>query len=347
MKPLLRTTVTALAILLLVQTFVTLGVVQPIRVEGVSMAPTLDGARLLVDRTSAAPRRWEVVVARRPDDATRLCVKRVLGMPGERVAFREGDLWINGCRAVKPLPTQQAMRVPVAIDSSTWRSESDAWRRIEQRWESQPTDRPEMLRFTPAVGWPIYDDLPLNANVSRRLQPVADVQLTAAVRLRDTGGVAMAIEQGRSRIVARISRHGAELGRERDGEAVSAKRTKHAVGETLRVTLSSFDATPQLAITGGPTLALAELAPRPVTGLAIAAEAGSRVGVADLQVWRDVYYEADPRRGARDSAAPWRLGRADYFLVGDNQAVSLDSRTWRPAAGVPRRLLVGRVGLAW
>ncbi|MGL4513978.1 MAG: signal peptidase I [Lacipirellulaceae bacterium] len=37
----------------------------------------------------------------------------------------------------------------------------------------------------------------------------------------------------------------------------------------------------------------------------------------------------------------WRLGPDEWFVVGDNQAVSHDSRNWDAAPGVPTRLIVG------
>ena len=63
------------------------------------------GQRLLVDRTAFAfrrPRRWEVVVFRSPEDTGQLCVKRVIGLPGETVALENGQLRINGRRVSAP-----------------------------------------------------------------------------------------------------------------------------------------------------------------------------------------------------------------------------------------------------
>jgi signal peptidase I len=39
----------------------------------------------------------------------------------------------------------------------------------------------------------------------------------------------------------------------------------------------------------------------------------------------------------------WRLGPDEWFVVGDNQAASRDSRNWDAAAGVRTRLIVGTV----
>ena len=72
-------------------TWLVMGLVVPVTVAGSSMAPTLDEPqRLLVDRTAFAwrePRRWEdrrlpFAAMRRAD----LCIKRVVGLPGETVA---------------------------------------------------------------------------------------------------------------------------------------------------------------------------------------------------------------------------------------------------------------------
>ncbi len=57
------------------------------------MEPALsEGDWLLVDPTTSRwPRRGSIVAFRQPDTGT-LAVKRVAGVPGERIAFREGYL---------------------------------------------------------------------------------------------------------------------------------------------------------------------------------------------------------------------------------------------------------------
>jgi signal peptidase I len=44
----------------------------------------------------ALPRRGDVVVFRWPGDLSQIWVKRVVGLPGDRIAMHEGRLWING-----------------------------------------------------------------------------------------------------------------------------------------------------------------------------------------------------------------------------------------------------------
>lgn len=89
---------------LLVRTWMVLGLVVPVTVAGKSMEPTLQsGDRVLVDRTAyhwRPPARGDVVVFRCPGQADTLCVKRLLGLPGETIALGDDGLWADGERVL-------------------------------------------------------------------------------------------------------------------------------------------------------------------------------------------------------------------------------------------------------
>ena len=69
-------------------------------VRGSSMEPCLhDGDRLVVDRVSysvAEVQRGDVVVLRNPRNQAIDFVKRVVALPGDRVAMRDGTLIVHG-----------------------------------------------------------------------------------------------------------------------------------------------------------------------------------------------------------------------------------------------------------
>jgi signal peptidase I len=99
---LLRDLVFALMIAALVVVFI----VQPVKVEGTSMLPRLhDGERIFVnkliyyDEYRWAPKieRGDIVVFWYPNDPTKSYIKRVIGLPGDRVEVRSGSVLINGC----------------------------------------------------------------------------------------------------------------------------------------------------------------------------------------------------------------------------------------------------------
>lgn len=78
-------------------------VVQISIVKGHSMEPSLqDGDRLVVDRVTCSlgeVHRGDVVVLRYPRNPAVDFVKRIVGLPGDRVALRSGQLWVNGVMA--------------------------------------------------------------------------------------------------------------------------------------------------------------------------------------------------------------------------------------------------------
>lgn len=90
-----------------------------------------DGDQVLVFKSAFNfrwPRRWEVAVFRNPNDTTEAYVKRVVGLPGERVQVRRGDVFINGEITRKSLDVQRGVRIlvhdhalqPTADEASDW-----------------------------------------------------------------------------------------------------------------------------------------------------------------------------------------------------------------------------------
>ncbi|PYK96076.1 MAG: signal peptidase I [Verrucomicrobia bacterium] len=77
----------------------------PIRVVGNSMAPTYHNGRInLINRLAYhwhAPRRGDVVAVRQEGTYTVL-LKRIVGMPGERIEIRRGSVIVNGIPLIEP-----------------------------------------------------------------------------------------------------------------------------------------------------------------------------------------------------------------------------------------------------
>jgi signal peptidase I len=77
---------------------------EPVLVEGDSMRPTLPpGQRLAVGPLDRPPRRGDLVVVRRePTPSGMEMVKRVVGLPGERVRLVAGRLEVDGVEVAEP-----------------------------------------------------------------------------------------------------------------------------------------------------------------------------------------------------------------------------------------------------
>ena len=82
--------------------FVILFIYQPVKVEGTSMMPTLDDQeRIFINKFVYRFHfgnidRGDTVVFWFPGDPTKSYIKRVIGMPGDRVAVDDGKVIVNG-----------------------------------------------------------------------------------------------------------------------------------------------------------------------------------------------------------------------------------------------------------
>lgn len=88
--------------------FIALGLVrlfliQPVSVDGHSMDPTLaDGERLIVLRTAKIDR-FDIVVAKEKEgNKTKEIVKRVIGLPGDTITYKDDVLYVNGKKTDEP-----------------------------------------------------------------------------------------------------------------------------------------------------------------------------------------------------------------------------------------------------
>ena len=94
----------------------------------VSGVPNSHGDQLLVQKhvyDLRTPRRWEPVVFHNPASPGEAYVKRVVGLPGDRIRIINGDVYINGEIARKDFAQQQWMRIPVCdirhlADADDW-----------------------------------------------------------------------------------------------------------------------------------------------------------------------------------------------------------------------------------
>ncbi len=344
------------------------------------------GEHVVVDRAAFAwrpPAHWDVVVFRCPHAADRLCVKRVVGLPGETVALDGGDVWIDGSPARKTLAQQQALRqlvsrlavdvrVPPGPDANAGLSTLGRW-----RWTPiQGSDTVRWLEYRPRGGKPITDASSYNQRTSYELHPVPDVMLTFRARLEGDGKLLVAApgRGGAWLLTWDAPRRSVQLHR---GDALIAEQTLPPSAGFRAWTLSLFDRQVLVAIdgrvvmavpddgTGGgvagvdrreppavlggrrPTLRVGARPPQPPNdGRLAIGTTGLRGEIRDLAVWRDVYYARRPAdrpllpTGA--AALPWRLGPAEYFVLGDNAAVSDDSRSWLAGPGLDARLVIGK-----
>lgn len=301
------------------------------------------GQRLLIDRVALmgrAPRRWEVVVARAPRQASEWCIKRIVGLPGESVALRNGDVWIDGRRAAKSLDELRAMAIRVTRGDGLardWVAEAAAW-----QWDGSSAAhessrrRVAWLQFRPARK--LTDESPCDQNESRVLNPVGDLLLACDVRTGVDGVVCL-----------RMQSHGAVFDLELDAQKRTT-RLRHN-GRTLASEAYSPDESErwmhvELAVADGRVHAALDgeesascefdSSNKSAAPATLSIEASGRVELRRPEVFRDVYYTASSRGDGQ-----YRLGADEYFVLSDNSPHGADSRDWAPADKMIGDLLVG------
>jgi signal peptidase I len=108
-REVLETVLPAILIALLINVFIG----QATRVEGQSMEPNLHSdQRLVVEKVTYrfhGPQRYDIVVLKLPNQGDELLIKRVIGLPGETVEIRGGQVFVNGEPLDEPLVDEETL----------------------------------------------------------------------------------------------------------------------------------------------------------------------------------------------------------------------------------------------
>jgi hypothetical protein len=330
---------------------------------------------VLIDRGAfwlRQPKRFEPTAFRDPTAPDRLAVKRVVASPGESLEVRGGELFIDGRIVRKSLAQFRAMAVPVYDDRfrprdsslpARWRDDTRRWARSGESYhyagDLQPSSQ---LRSEPQFAWltnyhwrcsslpglrtketPVLDDYGYNLGPSRQLNFVTDLALSCRVKTDGEGCLAIALDDGRYNWQIRLWPRRGELALGRNGEKFVGGDFTRRNDEAWLLEAAICDGRILAAIDGLEVLAHEYDVPlsglRPSSQPFALGAAGLAVEASDLIVTRDIYYLPPPGRGN------WKigpLGDDQYVLLGDNTAVSQDSRSWKHPE-IDRSQLLGPV----
>lgn len=243
-------------------------------------------------------------------------IKRIAGLPGDIVELQGASLLVNGETLRQVMGAHGDLNFPVPTllfemdkyrDLSRWHG--DDWQRNEQRaWTAEgPGWLMYHHRSIHQLNQPscIWDDYPYNADLSRRLHPARSLALTAKVVCED---------QGRVEVVFWIDNQPVGVTCDVSGEC----ELKVCSDDAVSVDFSAVTAE---------------------TPVAIRVLKGS-VQLSSLQLARQIEYRLRPHDDR--SCYPMRLGNDEFFVVGDNVPVSLDSRDF---GVIQERAIKGRVEL--
>lgn len=295
--------------------------------------PDVPGDGLLINKSIfrlRRPRRWEVVAFRHPQHAGHVQIKRVVGLPGEKVQIRHGDVYINGRIQRKSLSQQRATAVPVhdagfratrkptpplrwqgAGSNSQWGScgrdfahpatenektidwlEYRHWRRLPIMLRGFDEDECEVREQ------PVTDLSGYNQNISRREEQIsrtAELMLSfTLMEASGAGGLFIRASDGSEQFQVRIDPgRGCYSVRQNDKSLIPEEELPHDANN-LTIEVSLFDRQFLLAFDGKVVLAWpycpSQPNPPPSSRPFAVGVQGLRVTIRDLRVYRDVYY---------------------------------------------------------
>ena len=269
------------------------------------------------------PARWEIIVFRLFGS---FFVKRLLGLPGDEIAIKDGDVYVNGNLCRKSLEHARSMRVLLKQGVSLLADDGKCD--------------------------PIRDEYAYNAGVHADSELVHDFHLELDVEARPGVGtltlrlcdgqdwVAMLIPMGTGGRIDMTTWPMSQPGEVRS--LGTANGPSLVAGRRHRVELAFVDRRVSLAVDGQVLLEhdLPETATR--QGVARPFEvvtSGAAVTIHDVRLYRDVHYGQQGKNGVRGKSV--RLGVDQYFFLGDNSPHSHDSRFWPDDGIVPRACLIG------
>lgn len=345
-------------------------IIEAYKIPTGSMQPTLMGMadtdlniedRILVDKLSyhfRDPERFEVVIFKYPLDRSKNFIKRIVGMPNERVRIIGGDLW----RAEPDTDDWQIIRKPRHIQEDLWKP-LIGWGGRQQKWqpnsaakqwsinEQEVSARGDGLVRYPGKLDSITDEYKdgYPRKLAARMPPravgvshdVGDLRVRGtATALAGCEEFACVFREGgleyrciipgpaadasaKPRIEAEQQAPGDDITDLIDKKAEGAEAFRLSAGDAVEFSAQNLDDKLELWIDGELICEL-EIAPALGSTSVSLEQQGEGINWTDLQVDRDIYYSEDRAR-----FTTWDIPEDSYLMLGDNTQDSSDGREWQ------------------
>ncbi len=321
-------------------------------VDGTLDQTITPGQQVVIHRSNwpdETPERWAPIAFRSPDDR-RMTVKRLVGLPGEQLSIRRGDLFVNDQIERKSLAQLRSLAILVHDNDflpqtsndlpARWRAEEGAthWKEVdsEQHFNGQQ-DSWLTYQHWPCVAAPgsrirdteVSDSYGYNQGLSRQLHFSTDLLLTCQVKLATPGSFRLRLHDGHVNWIAQINTQTNSYRLLKEDVEIATQESSIPLPNVLDVQWFHCDRRITLVLNGDVILShdcptsgkSAQPSKRPLAigGL------NTPLTVRNLKIWRDIYY-LHPQGTSQAWYLPQPLGQKELFVLGDNSPISTDSR---------------------
>jgi signal peptidase I len=329
--------------------------------------PVANGDRILVLKCIyqfKEPNRWDVVVFKNPVNPLENYIKRLIGLPGEKIEIIDGDVYIDGQIARKPPAVQQELWMPVydhdyqpvnpnqrgAFNGYPWQVPFDF---EASDWKIDPANPTQLVLDSPGDETNVLTYGAPSANgfnityayneVSRytREPECSDLMVRFHVN-PGSGGGRIGVDLGKRGVTYRawLDLSGEMvLATEWQGqETILARREVNAPPSGVFSPVKFANVDHQLLFEVNGELLAVDMGRSPDAlegdpeALPQAAITGcGKLTLSHVGILRDIYYTGDNRPshlGRAVAGKPFTLGPDEFFVLGDNSPNSEDGRWW-------------------
>ena len=328
--------------------------------------PVVGGDRILVMKfiyQFFEPNRWDVVVFKDPIDPKTNFIKRLIATPYETIQIVDGDIYINGLIARKPVKAQKQLWMPLYnndyqplnpdegnFNGGRWRQpfvnrENSNWLRDKQNASAfilKSQDELNFLEYSPSSSNHLratyaYDDIddytkqPYCSDLKAEFWFNSGDSGVIGVELSKYGIVYRGFLKDTKLIIERRKENQIEILAEKEVGRLPIEKSLFFTFEnvdhllTLRIGENSVFADLGLGMDDAGKIE-ADIPP------SAAIFASGTVNVSHLSLMRDIHYISelfdDSEIGRATRENPFKLDKDQYFVLGDNSPGSLDSRFW-------------------
>jgi signal peptidase I len=338
------------------------------------------------------PQQWDVIVFKNPLDPKINYIKRLIARPGETLEIIDGDIYINGQICRKPPKVQNELWMPVydndyqpvrpvqpSFNHHSWRqpfqnTEDSNWTVDENnptmfRLDSPP-EKINSLFYDTSIGNNFRATYAYNSVEEYEYRPYCSDLMVRSYALfaEPKGCIGAALSKYQTNYKAWVDCAGNMIiEADRGGQPTELARKIIELPKTNKPTLVEFaNVDHRLIFQFGSEKLIYDLGRSPDDAGAektnlppqVAIFGSGKITLSHIAIFRDTHYTSkkyanSPISGRATEGKPFKLGKDEFFALGDNSPNSEDSRWWgSPGRGnnntfysegiVPRDYLVGK-----